>query len=414
MSVLRTVGGPSFTPADRLVAQQFAERAAIALGHARAYDEQRQAALAVQRNLLPVPTTRAEGVQVTVRYRSAGVGSEIGGDWYDILDLDDGSVAVIVGDVEGHDLVAVALMSQIRAVVHAFAGSGIPPGRVAEQANSFLASLHTDRLVTFSYMHVYPSGGLAVWVRAGHMPAAVIEPGRPPRLLEERGGIPLGADADARWPEGTVQVRPGAMFALFTDGLVEVPRGDLGDGLDQLLGLLDASRDRDMEQIADDVLAAMEVTDRRDDMALVLLRLTGPALTERPGEHRARRRFPPETSSTPIARRFAADVLGGWGVDAETVEWALLLISELVTNAIRHADGPIQLRMDLSALHLRVAVFDDSHRSPYLRHAEPDETGGRGLQLVEHVATEWGVDTGDTGKWVWFTLPRVPLGSGEG
>lgn len=115
-------------------------------------------------------------------------------------------------------------------------------------------------------------------------------------------------------------------------------------------------------------------------------------------------------SLQPIARRFAADVLGGWGVDPETVEWALLLISELVTNAVRHADGPIRLRMDLTAVHLRVGVFDDSHRSPYLRHADPDETGGRGLQLVEHVATEWGVDTGDTGKWVWFTLPRGASG----
>lgn len=406
LTVVRPEGAAPFEPADRAVLEQFAERAAIALAHARDYDEQRQSALTLQRTLLPAQPTLTGDMQLAVRYQAGGAGSEVGGDWYDTVPLERGSIGIAVGDVQGHDLTAAALMGQVRAVVHAHAHSGLPPARIAEEANAFVADATTERLVTLSYLQVYPAEGLAVWVRAGHLPAVVVAPDGSVSVLLGRGGLPLGVDPEATWNEETVHLPPGALLAVFTDGLVESPTRSFDDGVDLLAELLAAYKDEDVDSLADRLLGQLAPGEvRRDDVALVLVRL--PA-TARDRHRRVVRRLPAAPSSAPLSRRYVTDVLQHWQVGEDALETAALLVTELVSNATRHSDAAIELRLELLEGRLRVSVFDDSHRLPQVADASLDETSGRGLQLVEMLASAWGVETEDRGKAVWFELAVAP------
>lgn len=404
LTIVRPVGEAAFRSSDRVVLEHFAERAAIALDHARDYDQQRSAALTLQRSLLPVSSDHVgEGVQIAVRYAAGGAGAEVGGDWYDTVDLGHGCIAVVVGDVEGHDLRAAALMGQIRAVVHSHAHLGLPPGRITEEANEFLLGQHTDQLVTMTYVQMYPDEGLMVMVRAGHMPAVIVGPDGRWRVSRGRGGMALGVQAGVHWLEETLQLEPGALVAVFTDGLVETLRQDFEEGVYALAGLLAEHVDDDLEQLADMVLHSMPgSSDSHDDIALVLVRLDG---HPRHSGHRVVRRLPAAPSSAPVARLFLTDVLGHWGARKESVATAALLVTELVSNATRESDTSIELRLELGDGKLRVAVADDSDRMPYLGMTGPDSPSGRGLQLVQAMSDSWGVETQALGKSVWFELP---------
>jgi serine phosphatase RsbU (regulator of sigma subunit)/anti-sigma regulatory factor (Ser/Thr protein kinase) len=402
LSVVRPDGERPFAPADRFVLEQFAERAAIALAHAHDYGEQRQSALALQRSLLPpVPTSTAH-VQLAARYQSGGAGAEVGGDWYDTIPLQGGSLGVVVGDVEGHDLNAAGLMGQVRAVVHSHAHLGLPPGRIAEEANAFVLSTSSEQLVTMTYMQLYPQERLLVWVRAGHMPAIAVAPGGDVTLMHGRGGLPLGVEATASWGEDTMHLPSGTLLAVFTDGLVETTEQSFDEGVAALAALLAAHRTEDVEVLADLALATLrEEAGHRDDVALVLVRL--PA-AEAPAVRSISRRLPAAASSAPIARLFLRDLLTQWQLPEATVDTAALLATELVSNATRHSDTGVELRVKMAADRLRVAVFDESHRMPHTVSGDAEATGGRGLQLVERLASSWGVQTEDGGKAVWFEL----------
>ncbi len=402
LSVVRPDGEPPFTPADRFVLEQFAERAAIALAHAHDYDEQRQSALALQRSLLPPVPTSTANVQLAARYQTGGAGAEVGGDWYDTIVLQGGSLGVVVGDVEGHDLNAAGLMGQVRAVVHSHAHLGLPPGRIAEEANAFVLSTSNEQLVTMTYMQLYPQERLLVWVRAGHMPAIVVAPGGDVSLMHGRGGLPLGVDAGAGWSEETVHLPPGALLAIFTDGLVETAEQSFDDGVAALAELLGAHYAEDVEVLADRALATLhEEAGHRDDVALVLVRLPS---AEAPAVRSVSRRLPAAASSAPIARLFLRDLLSQWRLPEGMVDTAALLATELVSNATRHSDTGVELRVNMADDRLRVAVFDESHRMPHTVAGDAEATAGRGLQLVEKLASSWGVETEAGGKAVWFEL----------
>ncbi len=404
LCVVRAEGSKAFSLADRSLLEQFAERAAVALAHASDYNEQRQAALTLQRSLLPPPAVPPGPVQMAPRYEAGGAGTAVGGDWYDTVPLEAGSFAVAVGDVEGHDLEAAALMGQVRAVVHAHARLGLPPGRIAEEANRFVLETGTEQLVTMSYMQIYPREHLMTWVRAGHMPAVVVGPDRRARAICGRGGLPLGVRSGEHWEEETLHLPPGALLAVFTDGLVETAEQAFDEGVAGLAELLSAHAEDDVDLLADLVLSRLPGKgERHDDVALVLLRLPdgGP---ESPG-HVVARRLPAAASSAPVARLFLRDLLVQWELDGTTVETAALLVTELVSNASRHGDGTVELQVSLHDGRLRVAVADDSHRLPYNAAARAEDgTSGWGLQLVEALSYAWGVQTEDHGKAVWFEL----------
>ncbi len=375
----------------------------MALAHARDYDEQRNAAMTLQKSLLPVtPTQASAGVQIAARYQAGGAGAEVGGDWYDVVPLGDGGLGVVVGDVQGHDLSAAALMGQVRAVVHSHAHLGLPPGRIAEEANAFVLSLGTDRLVTMTYLQLYPRERLGVMARAGHIPAIVVTPDGSSRVLRGRGGLPLGVQLEAPWLEETHHLEPGALLALFTDGLVESVRQDFEEGIDALGAVLEEHYEEPLENLADRALAEMPGgQESHDDVALLLVRLP---LSPPQAGRRVMRRLPAASSSAPIARLFLSDVLGHWGASEDLITTAALLATELVSNAARESDSSIELRAAVVGDRLRVVVADDSHRLPQATTAGPEGTSGRGLQLVETLSVAWGVEPEASGKAVWFEL----------
>ena len=403
LSVVRPEGEGPFRARDRVVLEQFAERAAIALAHAGDYSEQRRAALTLQRSLLPAqPQHSTFGLDLAVRYRAGDAGTEVGGDWYDTLQVSSNAMAVVVGDVEGHDLEAAALMGQVRAIVHSHAVAGLPPARVAAAANSFVAQAGGARLVTMCYLQVHPASRLVTWVRAGHLPPVVVVPGEAPRLLDRRGGLPLGVEDFAEWQEETVHLPPQALLAICSDGLVESASRTPDTGLERVAALLNSRPHDDIDVLADALLA--DLTDgqpRRDDLALVLLRMPAGNGEERPN---IVRRLPPSPSSAPVARWFLADILNAWSVPADITETAALLVTELVSNAARQSDAFLDVRISCTPTVITVGVYDESHRLP--RNSDPgvDDTSGRGLQLVELLSSRWGVDTEERGKVVWFSL----------
>jgi serine phosphatase RsbU (regulator of sigma subunit) len=403
LSVMRSDGEQAFRPVDRAILEHYAQRAAIAVAHARDYDEQRSAAMTLQRSLLPVTPPQGDaGLEIAVRYKAGGSGSEVGGDWYDVVALGDGGLGVVVGDVEGHDLRAAALMGQVRAVVHSHAHLGLPPGRIAQEANAFVLSLGTDQLVTMTYLQLYPRERLAVMARAGHMPAIVVSVEGTAQVLRGRGGLPLGVQPEAPWLEETRQLPPGAVLALFTDGLVETVRQDFDDGVAALAALLAEHCAEPLEELADRALAETPAgRDSHDDIALLLVRL--PGTLEETGLRLARR-LPAASSSAPVARMFISDVLAHWGASQDVIDTAALLATELVSNAARESDSSIELRADVRGPRLRIAVSDDSHRLPQTSAMDPDGTSGRGLQLVQALSLDWGVEPEASGKAVWFEL----------
>ncbi|MDA8297251.1 MAG: SpoIIE family protein phosphatase [Actinomycetota bacterium] len=400
LSLIRPPAGGDFSPHDMHLARQFAERAAIALSHAQDYDEQRQAILTLQRNVLPQAPPRVPGLEVAVRYRAAGSGSRIGGDWYDVFPLGEGSLGIVVGDVQGHDLAAAAAMGQIRSVVHSHARAGLPTAEVAAHANAFACEQVDERLVTVALAQVFPRERLMIWTRAGHVPSVTVAGGR--AEVHDRGGcLPLGIDRSATFLEHTTRLAAHSVTAIFSDGLVETPTRSVDAGTDQLIALLHEHGHLPIHALADRVITEMLSGERSgDDVALVLFRL----VPEDPGPARTlERRLLPTAASSTVARHYLSAVLEQWGVGGECASTAALLVTELVSNAVRHSTGEIVLRAQLGE-RLRVSVYDESYRLPLLRETGPDDTAGRGLQLVECLSAAWGVDSERTGKSVWFEL----------
>ena len=357
--------------------------------------------LQLQRALLPSRLPEIEGLPLTARYLPGGAPDRVGGDWYDVVPLDGGTVALVVGDVAGGDLVAAVLMAQLRAAVRAYALEGHPPSAVVTRVNDFHLALGSERLATVVYALVHPAERLVTVVRAGHVPPVLAAPDAEPCLLDGFGGPPLGVRRGEVWRESTTQLPPGSTLVLYTDGLVRN-----GESLDRGLGhVLTAIA-------AGGPAAAPEEPGRPADPAGA-----GPAA----GRHRAADR-PAVRGATgrgvraaPHAAADAGERLGGpvagdrpapETVEPDARETAALLTTELVSNAIRHTRDELVLTVHLAGGRLRVGVADSSHRRPQLVQAGSRDTSGRGLHLVDALADEWGVDPDERGlgKTVWFEL----------
>lgn len=371
-------------------------------------------ATTLQSALLPQRLGTPDGITTAARYRAAGAYADIGGDWYDTVPLPSGGVALVIGDVEGHDLVAASLMGLVRAAVRSYALEGHAPSVVLDRVNGFLATTGTERLVTMAYVEVYPDDRLLTVALAGH-PALLLLPddGQEPTLLDLDPGVVLGVRGDGQWAERTLLLPPGTTRLLYTDGLPHWRRGS-GDPLEAVLGAARRRAGTDVEALADALLAEAPFD---DDVALLLTRLSS--------EQRAavQRRLPVQPMSLPNARNWLCDVVGMWGAAGQLpagpssddlLDTAQLLLTELLSNALRHSETPILVAAALKDGGLRVAVTDSGHRMPKLRQAGPGETAGRGLQLVDSLSSSWGVTPLEHGKRVWFELdPAAPPVTGS-
>jgi anti-sigma regulatory factor (Ser/Thr protein kinase) len=361
-------------------------------------------ATTLQAALLPQRLATPDGIATAARYRAAGAYADIGGDWYDTVPLPSGGVALVIGDVEGHDLVAASLMGLVRAAVRSYALEGHAPSVVLERVNRFLATTGTERLVTMAYVEVYPDDRLLTVALAGH-PAPLLLPddGKGAALLDLEPGLVLGVASDGRWEERTLLLPPRTALLLYTDGLLEWRRGS-GESMEALLEVAGRSAGSDVERLADALLAEAP---RDDDVALLVTRLSA--------EQRAavERRLPVQPMSLPIARGWLSDVVGVWGragqlpagpSSDDLLDTAQLLLTELLSNALRHSETPILVAAALRDGRLRVDVTDSGHRMPKMREAGPGETAGRGLRLVDSLSAAWGVTPLEHGKRVWFEV----------
>ncbi|WP_030344690.1 SpoIIE family protein phosphatase [Streptomyces sp. NRRL S-1022] len=391
-----------FAPDERALLTACAGLAGQALLRAHAFDAEHELVGMLQRTLLPRRLPRLPGAVAVARYLPTTAGLEVGGDWYDVIPLADNHVALVIGDVQGHNAGAATLMGQMRTALRAYAAEGHSPDVVVAHANRLLLDMETDLFATCAYVDVDVERGTAWCVRAGHLQPVLRHPDGTAEIVQAEGGPPLGVLAQAEFPMTPLRLQPGTVLALTTDGLVEYPGADLDAGMDRMARRLSAADPAHLGLVADALLAGAH---RSDDVALLLVRYDGMAV--RPLRESWTVWRVPE--AVRHARRFTRRTLRTWGVSPDTLDAALLVVSELVTNALVHTGG--QVRLDLSLLNhrLRLAVADASPRSPVKPTSIGWEaTGGRGILLVEAVSTAWGTVPVSGGKQVWADL--VPDG----
>ena len=393
--------GRELSSGDRRFLVTAAAMVAQALLRARLLDAERRSMAQLQSSLLPRNLESVPGLELAVRYAAGDVAVEVGGDWYDVVRLEGGAVGLVMGDVEGHDVEAAACMGLVRSAVRAYAAEGHPPAVVLQLANCFVDDIGLGRLVTLTYAAVHPDELLVTTVSAGHLPLQVVSPDGAHREVPSEVGPPLGVHpAGARWPETTSALPAQGVLAAFTDGLVETRQDDIGVGLQRVRDVLVARRGDSPAEIADALLGSRRRSG--DDVALLVGRLTAPATTDR----RSTRRVPPSSASVFLVRRSTRQLLTAWHVPAAATAAAELVVSELLTNAARQSEDPVDVVLSCVESVLRIEVTDTSHRMPELpvQDVDSEATSGRGLLLVQELADRWGVQSEGLGKRVWAEI----------
>ncbi|MEU1455226.1 SpoIIE family protein phosphatase [Streptomyces avermitilis] len=399
-----------FTPEERNVLVALGSSIAQSLQRAMFYEQEKDLAQGLQQAMLPRSIPSVPGADVAVRYRSAKIGRDIGGDWYDLIPLPGGRVGAVIGDVQGHDTHAAAVMGQLRIVLRAYAAEGHTPATVMARASVFLHELDTDRFATCLYAEADLSTGVMQLVRAGHIDPLVRQMDGSCRRLPVEGGLPLGLSAEfgrLEYPVDTVELDPGETLLLCTDGLVEQPGADLDEGMGTLLELIRSGPD-DVRDLADLLIDVAEERGGDDDVALLLMRRQGRG--RQSGGRLQQHVAPGDPEALTEARHMIRSAVRSWGARdcADEIE---LVADELITNALMHTEGSaiVTLRVLTGRDHrLRVEVEDSSSALPRRREAGECEVSGRGLLLVDRLADVWGVEARGSGKCVWceFIVPE--------
>ncbi|WP_086809031.1 PAS domain S-box protein [Streptomyces murinus] len=363
-------------------------------------EQQRHIALTLQRSLMGTPPA-LPGLDTASRYRPATQGAGVGGDWFDLIPLGAGRVGVLIGDVMGRGLEAAAVMGQLRSAAHALAKTGMQPRQLMQALDTVVGDLDVpDQLVTCCYLVIAPDAGTVTVCSAGHLPTLVVGPWEGVRALPAPVNAPLGVGG-VLYEQACFDIAPGATLVLYTDGLIETPGSDIEARVGELTAVLDSffPHSASLEAAADHVLAELlpDVDGHDDDVTLLFAQLPAAPLAAVTTD------LPAAPASVPEGRAFLRRTLASWECPAPADD-ALLLLSETLTNAVQHAEGPVGLRLCRTATDLTVEVSDRSPHLPQPRHAAGDEEHGRGLFLVRTLADGWGVRPTDEGKTTWFTL----------
>ncbi|KIF75612.1 phosphatase [Streptomyces sp. 150FB] len=468
----------AFSPDERSVLTTVARMLAQALARAEVTESERELSLGLQRSMMPSLGPKIPGMTMAARYVPTGGGLQIGGDWYDMIPLPGpgpagerpgnggrvargGRFALVIGDVQGHDVRAAGLMGQLRIALRAYASEGHRPDAVLSRASRFLAGLqhypgrdggavgpegdllggdsgdeeagrdHDDmgsenynltgpRFATCLYLEVDPSTGTIDIARAGH-PDPVLRTADSTALIRQTaGGLPLGIETDSDYPTTRLVLQPGETLMMCTDGLIETGGHDLLTGWTRLRPVMEEDGGESLEKLADSLIATVHgptayytagpLADRReDDIALLLLSRDGASA-------RHSRRTPRRTTLTVAqaeperiagVRQELRAMLHDWA-DEEQVDSAVLMASEMVTNVLVHTDGDAVLVAEAAGergdRRLRVEVADRNDELPHRRRPGELASSGRGLVLMEMLADAWGVDPQGEGKCIWFEL----------
>ncbi|MFD9031849.1 SpoIIE family protein phosphatase [Streptomyces sp. NPDC059567] len=458
----------AFTPDERSVLTTVARMLAQALARAGVAESERELSLGLQRTMMPVLGPGIPGLHVAARYVPTGGGLQVGGDWYDMIQLPGGRIALVIGDVQGHDVRAAGLMGQLRIALRAYASEGHRPDAVLSRASRFLYGITNGdghggvtgagrgvdgavgsgnggvgiggieigeegpdrgahdggpRFATCLYMEIDPVTGVVDIARAGHPDPAVRMTDGTVLLRPTAGGLPLGIDPDTDYPTTRFTLEPGETLMMCTDGLLETGGHDLDSGWERIRTLLEGHDGDSLEDLADSLVEAVHgpgshhttgpLADRReDDIAVLLLSRQGPAVREAP-----RRTMMTVAQAEPeriaAARQHVRQLLHDW-VDEDQVDSAVLMVSEMVTNVLIHTDGDAlivaEVTCDEAGRRMRVEVSDGSDELPHKRHPGEMASSGRGLVLMEMLAEAWGVDPRGEGKSIWFELTEPQKG----
>ncbi|MFJ5830486.1 SpoIIE family protein phosphatase [Streptomyces sp. NPDC093089] len=400
-----------FGEEDLSFAEELAARAAVAIDNARRFTREHAMAVTLQRSLLPRVLPELSAVDVAYRYLPAKAG--VGGDWFDVIPLPGARVALVVGDVVGHGLHAAATMGRLRTAVHNFSTLDVPPDELLGHLDELTGRIddrepeepdaegrRRDEGITGAtclYAIYDPASGLCTVASAGHPGPALVGPDGKVEFPELAPGLPLGLGlGDVPFEATELRLAEGSKLVLFTDGLLE----DHGRDLDAGIGLLRSTLsrpDRSPEQTCADALATLLSPVPRDDIALLVAR-TRLLDRERIAEWEVAR----DPSAVSPVRNAAAAKLAEWGLDGLAFS-AELVLSELITNAVRYGADPVRVRL-LHDRFLICEVSDGSSTSPHLRHAATTDEGGRGLYLVAQYADRWGTRYARRGKTIWAEL----------
>jgi anti-sigma regulatory factor (Ser/Thr protein kinase)/PAS domain-containing protein len=394
----------AFTADDLILAEELTAKAAVAIDNARRYSRERTTALTLQRSLLLQQLPSQEALDVASRYLPAGTGAEVGGDWFDVIPLSGARVALVVGDVVGHGLHASASMGRLRTAVRTLADVDLPPDELLTHLDDLVIHLASDLQpaghfqptgefgATCLYTVYDPVSRRFTMASAGHPLPLIISPDGTRIPAPARPGPPLGIGG-LPFEATELELPEGSLLALYTDGLVVSRERDVDRGSTELLRVLDRSA-TSLEGLCDTVMDAMLPERRTDDAALLLARTH--ALDP---QHVADWDVVPDPAEVPRTRKFALDQLEAWGLE-ETSFVTELVVSELVTNAIRYGEPPIRLRLIRDSA-LICEVSDASNTAPHLRRARAFDEGGRGLLLVAQLTQGWGTRHTTDGKTIW-------------
>ncbi|UGY92661.1 ATP-binding SpoIIE family protein phosphatase [Streptomyces gobiensis] len=423
----------AFTPDERSVLTTVARMLAQALSRAYLHESERELTEGLQRTMRPAHKPDIKGLSIAARYIPTGGGLQVGGDWYDVIPLPSGRTALVIGDVQGHDVRAAGIMAQLRIALRAYAAEGHRPDAVLSRASRFLAGMGAasvsdpdgdpdcsdERFATCLYIEADPVTGTLDIARAGHHDPATRLADGTLLVRPTAGGLPLGIETDDDYPTTRLVLEPGETLLACTDGLIETGGHDVETGWARIREVFGARPEAKVEELADALVQAVHgppshhmtgpLADRReDDIALLLLSRDTGLLAETITARRTVSTIAQaDAARIAEARHQLQELLYDWMVE-DQVDGAVLMLSEMLTNVLVHTEGDAlmvaEITGDRGARRLRVDVADKSDELPHRRHPGELASSGRGLILMDLLAGAWGVDPRGEGKSIWFEI----------
>lgn len=398
VAVTRRPERERFGDADVLMVEQLAAQVALSVDNVRLYRGQQATTAELQRAVLAAAPAGLTGVEVAHRYLPGNPEVEVGGDWIDTMALPGSRVGIVIGDVMGHGVHSAAAMGHLRIAVQTLAALDLPPDQLLRQLDNLAQRMGDDHLATCMYVVYDPIAGICLLANAGHLPPLIVRGDGHVEPVAVPSGAPIGVGGVA-FDTVTIPINDGDTLLMYTDGLVEAR----GDDIEERIGVLaDSLRlagpvTTDPEALCDALIATLDPDKHEDDVALLAARLSGIAAADV-----AHWLLSPRPAAVARCRRLIRQTLVDWSL-SELCDTAELLATELITNAIRYATDPIELRL-LHTDTLLCEVRDDDHYLPILLEAGDLDENGRGLFLVSRLAQRWGSNRTAHGKVVWFEL----------
>jgi PAS domain S-box-containing protein len=392
-----TVEGMRGTIQDITERRAAEEALASAAANAEAAAREHSIADQLQRSLLPQKGFDLDHLEVATYYRAGVEGTQVGGDWYDVIELGGGRTALVVGDVMGRGVRAAAVMGQLRAAVRAYARLDLPPADLLESLDGLVREIDEDQIVTCIYAVFDPADRMLRFANAGHLPPIVAVPGGECRTVDGEENPPLGV-GPFNLRQHSIRLESNARVVLYTDGLVERRGEDLGLGIDTLakhVGGLTGP----VDGVPEELVAAMLPDGPDDDVAILVARVDPPSADES-----LSRRLESVDTAVREARHLVTSYLDERGLPRSLQGDAALATSELVTNAVVHGHPPVDLRVRIEGSDVLIEVRDRATYQPRKLRPDEDEEHGRGLQIIAALSTRWGTRPTEHGKAVWCLL----------